>query len=79
MADVGDEDGLFGALVKLVDDPQCRVRMGQRARAFVERNHSLEALPGKLSDLYRRVLSTPHSLNSSPVTLNAESMAGKRP
>jgi glycosyltransferase involved in cell wall biosynthesis len=79
MADVGDEAGLFAALVKLVDDPQSRMRMGQRARAFVERNHSLEGLPGRLSDLYRRVLSTPQSLNSSPVKLNAESMAGKCP
>jgi glycosyltransferase involved in cell wall biosynthesis len=76
MADLGDDAGLFSALVKLVDDPQCRMRMGQQARAFVERNHSLEALPGKLRDLYRRVLSNPQYLNSSPVALNAESMAG---
>jgi glycosyltransferase involved in cell wall biosynthesis len=77
-ADVGDEDGLFAALVRLVDDPQCRMRMGLRAREFVERNHSLELLPGRLSDLYRHVLSTPLLLNSSSTALNAE-LAVKRP
>jgi glycosyltransferase involved in cell wall biosynthesis len=56
MTEPGDEAGLYAALAKLIADPQSRMRMGQCARAYVQRQHSLHSLPGQLLDLYRFVL-----------------------
>lgn len=74
---VDDEAGLYAALLKLVDDPAGRAQMGQRARSFVEQNHALRGLPGKLADLYRQMFSAPFSLDGSRLALHPESMAGK--
>jgi glycosyltransferase involved in cell wall biosynthesis len=52
MVEPGDEDGLYAALDRLINDAQLRMRMGQKARAFVEANHALDRLPTTLQALY---------------------------
>ncbi len=47
-----DLDGLQRALTDLISNPQLRQRLGKNARAYVERHHSLERLPVRLSQLY---------------------------
>jgi glycosyltransferase involved in cell wall biosynthesis len=74
-----DDQGLLSVLVRLIDDPQCRMRMGRCARAFVETNHSLASLHEKLLDLYRFALSSPRPRSGSLVTtLSPGTLAGKR-
>jgi glycosyltransferase involved in cell wall biosynthesis len=51
-----DGDGLVAATAQLMNDPGLCFRMGQTARAFVEKNHSLARLPAYLSELYRLAL-----------------------
>ncbi len=57
LLDPGDESGMAQALRTLVDQPDLRTFMGDRAREYVERQHSLEQLPHFLRALYQAVLS----------------------
>jgi glycosyltransferase involved in cell wall biosynthesis len=57
LADAGDEGSMVEALLHLVRDPQARMTMGHRARAYVDANHSPRQLPGYLTDVYRMALS----------------------
>ena len=46
-------DGFAAVLARLAKNPDLHNEMGQRARAFVEENHSLHRLPVYLEQLYR--------------------------
>lgn len=48
-----DEAGLYFALLRLIDDPELRWKMGRQARAYVDENHSPSQLPKRLSELYQ--------------------------
>ena len=61
-----DLDGLLVALVELVKNSELRTEMGQRARAYVEENHSLHRLPVYLSGLYELALPAPRH-SAAPV------------
>jgi glycosyltransferase involved in cell wall biosynthesis len=54
-----DEAGRCAALERLIRDPKLRSSMGQRGRAYVAANHSLDRLPSQLSALYELALSNP--------------------
>jgi len=47
-----DLDGLVAGLARLVEHRELRATMAQKARAFVEENHSLSRLPTHLGHLY---------------------------
>jgi len=51
-----DVEGFAAALARLVKDVGLRAQMGQRARGFVEANHSLHLLPTYLNRLYGMAL-----------------------
>lgn len=53
----GDEDGLCGALGRLISDSEGRLEMGKAARKYVELNHSIDRLPSVLGSLYDLALS----------------------
>lgn len=56
LAEPNDLDAFADALARLAEDSRLRLEMGQRARAFVEENHSLHRLPAYLDSLYQQVL-----------------------
>jgi glycosyltransferase involved in cell wall biosynthesis len=47
------------ALLRLIDDAELRTALGLRGRAYVEQNHSLEALADRVADIFRTVTSAP--------------------
>jgi glycosyltransferase involved in cell wall biosynthesis len=53
-----DLEGLAAALAELIKNSELRTTMGQRARAYVEENHSLHRLPAYLGGLYQLALPT---------------------
>ena len=53
-----DLEGFAAALARLTKSSELRTKMGQRARAFVEENHSLHRLPAYLERLYQLALAT---------------------
>jgi glycosyltransferase involved in cell wall biosynthesis len=57
LAAAGDDRSLEEALIDLSDDDRERRAMGARARAHVVARHSVESLPGHLTNLYTKVLS----------------------
>lgn len=59
-----DTDGFAAALAEIARDPVRRLEMGRRARAFVEKNHSLHRLPAYLEGLYQ--LALPKVLRPTP-------------
>jgi glycosyltransferase involved in cell wall biosynthesis len=54
--DPENEDGMTASLLKLIHDPSLRIRMGARAREYVEKNHSTNRLPEFLTDIYEAAL-----------------------
>ncbi len=52
----GDEEGLTGAVIALVDDADARRRLGITARAVVERRFGIEAMQRHLRDIYDEVI-----------------------
>jgi glycosyltransferase involved in cell wall biosynthesis len=54
-----DLEGFASALAELMKTPGLRAEMGQRARTFIEENHSLHRLPAYLENLYQPLLSAP--------------------
>jgi glycosyltransferase involved in cell wall biosynthesis len=56
VVDRDDAEGLLAALQKLALNPELRLQMGQRAREYVETNHSLDRLPTFLDELYEWAL-----------------------
>lgn len=52
----GDADALSAALEPLMRDPAAAAAMGERARAYVVANFSVEAEAQKIAAVYRRVL-----------------------
>ena len=57
-----DLKGLEQAIVSLIRNPELRIGMGTRARAYVEATHSLQQLPARLNALYGLV----SDLNTKP-------------
>jgi glycosyltransferase involved in cell wall biosynthesis len=57
LADTTDEDAMVAALLALVEDESLRRTMGLAGRAFIEANHALQHLPGRLASLYAAALS----------------------
>jgi glycosyltransferase involved in cell wall biosynthesis len=55
--DPDDEEGMTTSLLKLIRDPSLRIRMGARARQYVESNHSIKSLPEFLTNIYEAALS----------------------
>jgi glycosyltransferase involved in cell wall biosynthesis len=53
----GDEDSLCASLVRLINDSQRRLQMGKNARAYIEANHSVDAMRALLAGLYQLALS----------------------
>jgi glycosyltransferase involved in cell wall biosynthesis len=50
--DSSSTDGALSPLERLSLEPELRVEMGHRARAFIEQQHSLARWPEMLSDFY---------------------------
>ncbi len=73
LVDPGDDEGLCVALERLIADPELRLSLGQRGRAYVETNHSLDRLPSMLSALYELALTNAQVRAPAPV---AESAVG---
>ncbi len=57
LTDPEDETLMTALLIELVNDSEFRRKLGQRARTYVEENHSLNRLPAHLSNLYQLALS----------------------
>jgi glycosyltransferase involved in cell wall biosynthesis len=57
LAEAGDDTSMAESLMRLVKDEDLRVKMGCRARDYVEANHSLYKLPLFLSNTYETVFS----------------------
>ena len=49
----GNVDALAGAIVRLIEDPLLRKRLGSGARAFVEKNFSVKTMVTRVVGLYR--------------------------
>jgi glycosyltransferase involved in cell wall biosynthesis len=50
---VGDEPGAFaGAVLRLLDSPTVRTRLGLAGRAYVERRHDWRAIGRRLVEIY---------------------------
>lgn len=76
-----DLDGFVTTLAELLINPGLRAEMGQRARNFVEENHSLHRLPEFLENLYQPAFSIlrPAAINSFPnVSIQPESQPAHR-
>jgi hypothetical protein len=67
LLDPDDLEGLVAALVELVKNAELRMAMGQRARTYVEENHSLHRLPAYLGGLYQLALPTARPLMARAV------------
>ena len=52
----GDTTGALAALERLACEPALTAEIGQRARAFVEKHHSVSLLPEILTGLYEKIL-----------------------
>jgi len=56
LLEVGDTEGLAGALTRLMGDPDLHRRMGNEARRRVEEHFSIEKIVREREDLYRRLV-----------------------
>jgi glycosyltransferase involved in cell wall biosynthesis len=56
LADRDDEQGICSALLALIESPALRREMGDRARRYIETNHSFERLTSALVGLYNVAL-----------------------
>jgi glycosyltransferase involved in cell wall biosynthesis len=56
LLDPNDLEGFVAVLAELVKNSELRMKMGRRARVYVEQNHSLQRLPAYLSGLYQLAL-----------------------
>lgn len=55
LVEKGDEAGLQRRLEQLIDNESLRKSLGSAARTFIQRNHSMDRLPGFLAELYKGV------------------------
>jgi len=51
-----ESDELYNAILKLLETPQLRIEMGQRARRFVELNHSPSSTAREMTRVYRDII-----------------------
>jgi len=63
---VGDSSALAGAIAKLLEDPQLRLRMGRAGRARMERDFRQEAIWSAQVKMYRRLLEKNTTLRDRP-------------
>lgn len=49
----GDVDALAGAIVRLIEDPLSRKRLGSGAKAFIEKDFSVKTMVSRVLSLYR--------------------------
>jgi glycosyltransferase involved in cell wall biosynthesis len=61
----GDEKALAASIRQLIDNPQKAKLMGQRGRELCDK-FSLEAMIGKIDNLYQELLKSHHPLRSRP-------------
>jgi glycosyltransferase involved in cell wall biosynthesis len=54
----GEDDDMARNLAMLVDNPDLRRQVGERARTSIEQTHSLHVLPRALSELYSKALAS---------------------
>jgi hypothetical protein len=57
LAEAGDDSAMTQSLLRLAEDENLRLKMGCRARDYVEANHSINKLPHFLADTYETVFS----------------------
>jgi glycosyltransferase involved in cell wall biosynthesis len=57
----GDIDGLAAAMVRLIEEPALRARLGAAARATIEERFSLQVAVERLLEIYRRFGIEPHA------------------
>jgi glycosyltransferase involved in cell wall biosynthesis len=55
LIDVGDVDGLVLAMLRLLQEPELRTRMGQSAHQFAVENHRLETVAQRTFKVYQNV------------------------
>lgn len=61
LVDPRNSEGLRNAIASLLDDPERRRRLGDRAHAWVSRNYTSEAMALKYREMYEEVLGKPAS------------------
>jgi len=66
-------DALADRLIRLIDDPALRERMGERGRSRVEAEFDEDKIVDALTGIYRELLAEPSRLPESRVTSIAES------
>lgn len=54
---VGDADALANAIIRLIDDPELRIKLGRAARRTVSENFSLVSVTERLVQIYRLIAS----------------------
>ncbi len=53
---VGDMEALAGAMVRLAGDRDLRAQMGQRARAMIEAEYSIDGVANRIETMYEQVI-----------------------
>jgi glycosyltransferase involved in cell wall biosynthesis len=64
-----DSEGLWNAVASLLNDPERRRRLGDRAHAWVSQNYTSEAMAFKYREMYEEVLGKP-----APSAISAQQM-----
>jgi len=53
---VGDMEALADAMIRLAADRDLRAQMGQRARALIEAEYSIDGVASRIERLYEQVI-----------------------
>jgi len=53
------DDEWVSAILRLIDDAELRLHMGANGRAYVQQNHSMDALADRLAGIFRTVTASP--------------------
>ena len=62
----GDVAGFAAAIVRLVDDPDLRLRLGSAARAYVLANHTWAGAAALAEDVYARLIRARRDIEAEP-------------
>lgn len=55
LMNVGDIDGLAGAITRLLQHPDLQEKIGQTSRAFAQENYHLESVARRTNEIYHRI------------------------